>query len=88
MNPKKQWICEELSDGLSDMIEDGRISRSEVPDDYDWLVETLIEFNRLMFPPTPGRNDVLCDGCDNPNGAVKYTPEGNQLCFKCRTEIA
>lgn len=30
-----------LHDGLSDMIEDGRLTREMIPDDYDWLVQTL-----------------------------------------------
>ena len=30
-----------LHDGLSDMIEGGRLTRAAIPDDYDWLVESL-----------------------------------------------
>ena len=30
-----------LHDGLSDMIEDGRLTESDVPDDYHWLVEKM-----------------------------------------------
>ena len=30
-----------LHDGLSDMIENGRLRQEHIPDDYTWLVETL-----------------------------------------------
>ena len=32
-----------LHDGMSDMVEGGRITAADIPDDYDWLVETLAE---------------------------------------------
>jgi hypothetical protein len=32
-----------LHDGLSDMIESGRLSESNIPDDYQWLVDMLVE---------------------------------------------
>ncbi len=31
----------EFHDGLSEMIESGRLTESDIPDDYDWLVEKL-----------------------------------------------
>lgn len=31
-----------LHDGLSDMIESGRLNEVDIPDDYQWLVATLI----------------------------------------------
>ena len=30
-----------LHDGLSDMVESGRLSETEIPDDYQWLVDSL-----------------------------------------------
>lgn len=30
-----------LHDGLTDMIEGGRLNEADIPDDYQWLVETL-----------------------------------------------
>jgi predicted protein tyrosine phosphatase len=30
-----------LHDGLSDMIESGRLTQQDIPDDYEWLVESL-----------------------------------------------
>ncbi|MBI1202635.1 MAG: hypothetical protein GC182_09010 [Rhodopseudomonas sp.] len=30
-----------LYDGLSDMIESGRVTRADIPDDYQWLADTL-----------------------------------------------
>lgn len=30
-----------LHDGLSDMVESGRVGRRELPEDYLWLVEKL-----------------------------------------------
>lgn len=32
-----------LHDGLSDMIESGRLDEKDIPDDYQWLVEMLVE---------------------------------------------
>jgi hypothetical protein len=32
-----------LHDGLSDMIEGGRLREEHIPDDYKWLVETLAQ---------------------------------------------
>lgn len=32
---------QELHDGLSNMIEGGRLKKSDVPDDYEWLVFSL-----------------------------------------------
>jgi predicted protein tyrosine phosphatase len=36
---------EKLHDGLSDMIEGGRLTEADIPDDYQWLVETLVNCN-------------------------------------------
>lgn len=36
-----------LHDGLSDMIEDGRLTESDIPDDYRWLVDSLEELAAL-----------------------------------------
>lgn len=36
---------ERLHDGLSDMIEGGRLTEADIPDDYQWLVETLVQCN-------------------------------------------
>lgn len=32
-----------LADGLSDMVEEGRLCEGDIPDDYRWLVELLGE---------------------------------------------
>lgn len=32
-----------LHDGLSDMIEGGRLIEANIPDDYQWLVRALID---------------------------------------------
>lgn len=32
----------ELHDGLSDMIESGRLTEADIPDDYQWLVQKLV----------------------------------------------
>lgn len=36
-----------LHDGLSDMIEGGRLTEGDIPDDYRWLVESLAELGRM-----------------------------------------
>lgn len=41
---KKKELLEtyyDLHDGLSDMIEGGQLNEGNIPDDYQWLVETL-----------------------------------------------
>lgn len=35
----------DLHDGLSDMIEDGRLRESDIPDDYRWLVDKLVKLS-------------------------------------------
>ncbi len=32
-----------LHDGLSNMVEEGRLKQRDIPDDYHWLVESLAE---------------------------------------------
>ena len=36
----------DLHDGLSDMIEEGRLTVADIPDDYQWLVDLLISLAR------------------------------------------
>ena len=36
-----------LHDGLSDMIEGGRLTHEMIPDDYDWLLLTLLDANGI-----------------------------------------
>jgi hypothetical protein len=40
----------ELHDGLSDMIEEDRVYASDIPDDYDWLVNKLEALSILGDP--------------------------------------
>lgn len=37
----KLRLYRRLADGLSDMVEDSRLAESDIPDDYQWLVESL-----------------------------------------------
>ena len=39
-----------LHDGLSDMIEGGRLRKEHIPDDYRWLVETLAGLANVNHP--------------------------------------
>lgn len=43
-----------LHDGLSDMVEGGRLDESDIPDDYQWLVDSLAE---LAAVDPAGRHD-------------------------------
>ena len=45
--PSRLDTYRDLADGLSDMIESGRLSESEIPDDYDWLVDTLAQIAKV-----------------------------------------
>lgn len=57
-----------LADGLSDMVEEGRLNEGDIPDDYQWLVEQLAMIAGLdptrtktvmAFGPTPTEDDPL-----------------------------
>jgi hypothetical protein len=37
----------QLHDGLSDMIEEGRLTEAAIPDDYRWLVAMLLRANAI-----------------------------------------
>jgi hypothetical protein len=43
ISPEEQLLAmyQKLHDGLSDMIEGGRLNESDIPDDYKWLVDSL-----------------------------------------------
>ncbi|MGC3873288.1 hypothetical protein ACPF7Z_08465 [Halomonas sp. GXIMD04776] len=45
-------LYQRLHDGLSDMVESGRLTQADIPDDYDWLV------NEMLVPLAnhPGHN--------------------------------
>ncbi len=46
MNPEHTKLLNkylELHDGLSDMIEDGRLRREDIPADYDWITESPLQ---------------------------------------------
>lgn len=47
----------ELHDGLSDMIEDGRLTEADIPDDYYWLVESLAALGNAPKPFNIVRSD-------------------------------
>ena len=40
-NAARLAIYKDLHDGLSDMIESGRLKRDDIPEDYAWIVATL-----------------------------------------------
>jgi hypothetical protein len=46
-----------LLDRLSDMIEDGRLKKADIPDDYAWLVDQLAEINQPL-PLGSGPNEA------------------------------
>jgi hypothetical protein len=46
MNEHEEYLLvlyAKLHDGLSDMVESGRLTEADIPDDYQWLVEALAE---------------------------------------------
>ena len=55
---------QKLHDGLSNMIEGGRLTESDIPDDYQWLVESLAS---LANP----RHDPLTESSDIPDQEAK-----------------
>lgn len=38
---EKLQLYQRLADGLSEMVEGGRLKQADIPDDYQWLVEAL-----------------------------------------------
>jgi len=50
-----------LHDRLSDMIEDGRLKKSDFPDDYDFLVESLAQLSGEGSECSP-RVLIFCEG--------------------------
>lgn len=36
-----------LWDGLSDMVESGRLTEDKIPEDYDWLMKMMVNANTL-----------------------------------------
>ena len=42
MNDEELNLHGELIDGLSEMIESGRLTEEMIPDDFEWLCKTLI----------------------------------------------
>jgi hypothetical protein len=49
----------ELADGLSEMIEDGRLKLADIPNDYGWLVETLAKIAGLDPGVPTNRKEAL-----------------------------
>jgi hypothetical protein len=46
MNEHEEYLLvlyAKLHDGLSDMVESGRLTEADIPDDYQWLFEALAE---------------------------------------------
>ena len=40
-------VYRRLADGLSDMVEDGRLDEAAIPDDYEWIVDTLAQIAKV-----------------------------------------
>lgn len=45
--PEPLATYRKLADGLSDMVEGGRLREADIPDDYQWLVATLAKIAGL-----------------------------------------
>jgi hypothetical protein len=54
----RMTVYEQLHDGLSDMIEGGRLLRESIPDDYQWLVEKLAMASGATPQPEPKTIDM------------------------------
>lgn len=78
-----------LADGLSDMVESGRLTNADIPDDYRWLVESLAplattdpeEIAEVKMVEPPDADCLNCNGSGvvpNPiagHGAFRYCPQ-------------
>jgi hypothetical protein len=49
-----------LHDGLSEMVEAGRLNVAEIPDDYDWLINQLVKL-AVMDPGRPSPPKHMLD---------------------------
>lgn len=47
---KVRAVLGRLHDGLSDMIENGRLTEGAIPDDYQWIVSLLVNESLPLFP--------------------------------------
>lgn len=52
-----------IHDGLSDMIESGRLIEASIPDDYQWLVEALAALANVEPEPKP--KYYRCNVCEH-----------------------
>lgn len=66
MKDERLEAYRKLYDGLSDMVEDGRLTRADHPDDYEWLIAAMLDVVALdpeskmpELPPT-------CPECEQP----------------------
>jgi len=41
IDPEATRLYRALHDGLADMVESGRLTEGDIPDDYQWLVDSL-----------------------------------------------
>lgn len=48
----------QLHDGLSDMVESGRLTEAEIPEDYHWLVESLVHLGNKEGTERRGFDDI------------------------------
>lgn len=46
---KVRAVLGRLHDGLSDMLESGRLTEGQIPDDYQWLVSILVNESLPLF---------------------------------------
>lgn len=66
---------QKLHDGLSDMIEGGRLTEADIPDDYQWLIESLenLGYQEALSKVQRELRDFDCYDADMPAKLVpKY----------------
>ena len=60
MSPSTLALYRQLSDGLSDAIEDERLTENDIPEDYEWLVVLLTKI-AAADPAKPGSPTTSID---------------------------
>lgn len=65
MKDERLEAYRKLYDGLSDMVESRRVTREDIPEDYEWLIRAMLDVVALdpetptPFPCCPKCLDVI-----------------------------
>ena len=64
-----------LHDGLSEMVEGGRLTENELPNDYDWLADSLAD----LAPQIDQILSEVCSVSHRPAYTISESPKGHPM---------